>query len=302
MRRFTTAIGNRAETILSDRAGATGVADDVQTVIIAAMLITLSVVALAELRYMRKKRRSRSETQELPDRAHNAILTTKAIRDTMARGGVRSDEANDLIREAEAAQRERNYRVAVETADRAKVILRNAKQRQAQKGDIAKLERIETKPGAATEETTEEKLTKELPPNYMPAKFTINLAHEDIAAAQGRGADTATAAGFAAEAQREFDAQDFDAALRSAIRARRSLEPSGAATPPTPAGSPAQAPPPVPARGRACASCGAGLAADDTFCRKCGAKVELPPACPSCGTPIEGDDAFCRKCGTRVRG
>lgn len=48
----------------------------------------------------------------------------------------------------------------------------------------------------------------------------------------------------------------------------------------------------------ACPGCGAPLGPQDTFCGKCGTKVEY--ACPNCGTPLEAEDTFCGKCGTRV--
>ena len=51
---------------------------------------------------------------------------------------------------------------------------------------------------------------------------------------------------------------------------------------------------------RTCASCGAALLAGDTFCRKCGVKVEQPATCAKCGSSLKADDTFCRACGTPV--
>ena len=268
-----------------------------------AMLIALAGVGAVELWYLRRRRRQRTtrgeSEAELPDRAHNAIVTLKTIGDTLARGGVRSPEADDLIREAEGAARERNYRVAIELTERAKAVLRAAKLRQQQKGDLSKFDGIQPK-GDAAETTAKERLMKELPPNYAQSKFSMNLALDEIASARMAGRDTGEAESLVASAQASFDAQDYAAALKQAVRARRSLEGvSVPATEPAP-----DVPPPTLAApsgtARPCPSCGSPAAADDAFCRKCGVAVPKARACPSCGASVTPEDAFCRKCGTRM--
>ncbi len=47
-----------------------------------------------------------------------------------------------------------------------------------------------------------------------------------------------------------------------------------------------------------CPQCGAMLGPEDTFCGKCGTKIEY--ACPTCGATLEPQDAFCGKCGARL--
>jgi len=273
------------------------VANGDQTIVIVGMVIALSVLLLFELRFMRGRRRRREAKANLPDQAHNALLTTKAIGAALARGGVRSPQAEELIGEADAAYRERNYRVALELADRAKEVLRIAKLRQQKRGDVAKLEEIATKQAASTDVTEKERLMKELPPNYMQSKFSMGLAGDDIAAAKARGQSTAEAERFLSDAQTSFDGQDYEMALKHAVRARRALEsPAPGAAPAVPPAAPA----PTAANARACASCGAPVAADDTFCRKCGVAVPKPRTCASCRAPVADDDAFCRKCGTAV--
>ena len=270
--------------------------DLVQTVVIMAMLVVLSAVMFLELRYMRARRQRKSKDFDLPDRAHNAILTTKAIRDTLARGGVQSPEADEVLREAETAHRERNYRVSLDLSEKAKGVLRDAKRGQQEKGDLSKLDRIQSN-GVTEEVTAKERLTKELPPNFVPSRFTMGLARDEIHAAKLQGRDTAEAERLLASAQGLFDAKDYDASLREAVRSRRALE----ETPPE-AAAPAP-PPPVPSTaGRACASCGAPVAADDAFCRRCGAKAPAPRTCASCGSAVPVDDAYCRKCGARFPG
>jgi hypothetical protein len=268
------------------------------------MLITLSVVAFLELRFMRGRRRRRESEGEIPDRAHNSIITTKAIAESLARGGVRSVEAEGMIHEAERAARERNFRVAIELSEKAKGVLRNTKLRREQRGDLAKLDEIAKTPTAPEGEslTEKERLQKELPANYMPSKFSMELAHDDIAAAKASGASTSDAERYLADAQTSFDQKDYDAALRHAVRSRRSL--GGGVT--DDADEKAESPQPKvitpsTAKSRACASCGAALASDDLFCRTCGVKVPVPRTCTSCGAAtIADDDTFCRKCGTKV--
>jgi len=271
------------------------VADFTQTVAVMAMLLILSAVMFLELRYMRSRRARRSRDTELPDRAHNAILTTKAIRDALARGGIRSTVADDAIREADAAYRERNYRVAIDVSDRAKGILQDEKRRQQAQGDLAKLDHIEAK-GEVEETTAKEKLVKELPPNYASSRFTMGLAAEEVYAAKAGGHDVAMAEQRLADAKASFDAGDYDAALRNSVQARRVLAEGAAAAvaPPAVAAAPAL-------RVVLCVSCGSPIAGEDAFCRKCGAKVIAPRRCASCGSDVPADDAFCRKCGTPVR-
>ena len=270
-----------------------------QMVLIATMLITLSAVAFLELRYMRSRRKGARETLDLPDQVHNAILATKAIREALARGGVRSLEADDLVREAEDAVQERNFHVAMELTERAKGVLRAAKAKQARQGDLSKLETTETK-GDAGEVTTKERLMKELPPNYAPSKFSINLARDEIASAKTDGREAAEAEQLLASAQASFDAQDYATALKQAVRARRSLE--GVSTPATEPAPEVPTPMPTGPSGtaRPCPSCGSPVAADDAFCRKCGVAVPKARTCPSCGAPVTPEDAFCRTCGTRM--
>ncbi len=50
-----------------------------------------------------------------------------------------------------------------------------------------------------------------------------------------------------------------------------------------------------------CATCGAALAVDSVFCKKCGARV-VPSSivCGACKTENDPDSVFCKKCGKRV--
>lgn len=272
--------------------------DPVRVTVIAAMVIVLLGVAYFEIRMIRNRRRRRETRGDAPDRANNVILSTKSIADAVARGGVRSLEADDLIREAETALKNRNYRVAIELADRAKALLRNEKAQYQAKGDLTKLEAA--KPSGSDELTTKEKLAKEMPANYMQAKFSMNLAREEVDAARSRGRDVTEAERLLAAAQGTMDAQDYTAALAQASRVRHLLEattvasPRAASNPTTPVSTVTTA------KARPCSACGAAVPTGDTFCRKCGAPVLRPRGCASCGAEVAPEDAFCRKCGTKM--
>ena len=290
-------------------------ADDTTTLVIVfiVLIAVLAVVTFVELRYLRKAAKGRriraAQTADLPDRAHNALLTAKAIAQSLGSSGVTSAQADDLVREAEMAYRNRDYRVVAELTDRAKAILKDEKARQDKMGDLSRLKKSAD---AGSETTTKEQLQKELPPNYMQARFTISLAEERIQAARSAGRDTAQAEGALQTARATFDSKDYDGALKLAVRSRRLADgevvPEPTATVAAPPGAtvvppgPAVAPPPgTPAPpARRCSSCGAELKADDGFCRKCGVKVQRPTTCGKCGSDLLADDAFCRKCGTPV--
>ena len=61
-----------------------------------------------------------------------------------------------------------------------------------------------------------------------------------------------------------------------------------------------------------CTSCGNEVDKSNSFCNKCGAKVQAEPAastanedntlkCPSCNAKIEASTVFCSSCGTKVK-
>lgn len=50
-----------------------------------------------------------------------------------------------------------------------------------------------------------------------------------------------------------------------------------------------------------CRKCGADLLDTDTFCVKCGQKVDQPMFCSSCGEQLRDGERFCHKCGSPVK-
>ncbi len=274
-------------------------ADDVVTVAVVLLLVALGIATFLETRYLRKKMKNRrvrtaKHDDEIQDNAHNAITTTKAIMSSLERQGIRSEEADAWLQEAQTANARHNYRVAMDLTSKAKERLLALKAAQASKGDLAKLDRLST--GASTDEmTTKEMLQKEIPPNLLQSKFSIEVA--GIAVEQGRlgGHDVSQATELLEAAKTRFDAKDYTGALSIARQSKRSAT-----------GEHVDVSVPVPAfpatstsGGRPCPSCGALLAADDTFCRKCGKRL-ASPACPSCGASLLPDDGYCPKCGAPV--
>ncbi len=199
--------------------------DDI-VIAVVILVIVLAVITFLEIKYLRgamtKRRIRTAEKSDLPDRAHNAILTCKAISSTLGASGIVTADADDVIREAEIAYRNRNYHVVLELADRAKGILKSQKAKHDKIGDLARLERARA--SGSGEATTKEVLQKELPPNYMQAKFTISLAEERIAAAREAGRSTTEAEGLLRTARANFEANDYEGALRLAVRSRRSAD------------------------------------------------------------------------------
>ncbi len=285
-------------------------ADATTNTIVVVLVIVMIVVTWLELRVMRsrsKKRKQRvaSRPEELQDEAHNALITTRAIASTLAeRGGIRSEDVDAMLREAQMAYNRRNYRVAIDLTKSIKDRLVSLKARRAAQGDLANLQAPPTE--AEEEPTTKELLQRDYPPNLAPSKFAISMAESVIEASEASGGDVVQARVLLATARSRFDAKDYSGALTVARQAERSAKgelvagPAQAlASPPSgPSVAPELTPAAVPA-GSACPSCGAPLKAGDAFCRKCGAQAVLTN-CPKCSTALQADDVFCRKCGTRV--
>ncbi len=271
---------------------------DQVTVAVILFVVGLAVLSFFELRFLRKRMKNRrvrtaKRDEELPDEAHNAIVTTKAILAAMERQGVRSEESANWLREAETAAARRNYRVAIDLTAKAKERLLALKSAQSSKGDLAKLDRL---PRSTSSEaiTTKELIQKEFPPNLMQSKFSIEVATTAIGSAGEAGRDVGQATQLLDAAKTRFDAKDYSGSLALARQSKRAADGESVDV------SAALAAPPMPQHATtACPSCGASLQGDDVFCRKCGTRL-VASACASCGASLLADDVFCRKCGAPV--
>jgi len=284
------------------------VVDESWKAIAATTIVIFVIVAIYfELKFLRRKRMAKADVVSTDDEAYNAIITTKAIASSMERSGIRSLHASELIRRAEMARASGDNRGALDHLANAKEILMQEKKRHQEIGDLARLPKTATAP-AVPEETTKEKLQKELPKNYMQAKFMLTFAQKAIDERIAEGGEVSEATSLLAIAQKEFDGKDYDSSLKHGVQARKAAEELIIEIKDTRAGTqeavtaPGMVMPPgveISVSALRCRSCGAELSIDDMFCRKCGVKVEMP-VCPSCGTKPAAGDAFCRKCGVAL--
>jgi hypothetical protein len=284
------------------------VADESWKAIAATTIVIIVIIAIYfEMRFLRRKRMAKADTATISDEAYNAVITTKAIYSAMERSGIRNLKARELIRRAEMARASGDNRATLDNLANAKEVMLQEKKRHKEIGDLAKLPKTVAAPAVA-EETTKEKLQKELPKNYLQAKFMLGFAQKAIDERVSEGGEVSEATSLLAMAQKEFDGKDYDSSLKHGVQARKAAEeliieikdtrsaPSATVT------TPGTVVPPgveISVSTLKCRSCGADLNMDDTFCRKCGVKVELA-ACPSCGTKPMAGDAFCRKCGVAL--
>jgi len=275
----------------------------VEAVIVFAFVGGMTALIWYELRTLRTRRLKVAEKGNLPERSFNALTTTRAIREALRNGGVESADADIALMRAEGAHDRGAYMEVIELTTQAREVLTRERAQRRVQDDLARLERLK----GDEEETTKEKVAREMPPNFVQAKFTLNLARDAIDASRGRGYEVAAAEAHFGRAQSAFDGGDHTLALSTALQAKRAAE---EALPPgvrvvvetAKPGYVAQsaAPSLVTISAPACANCGATLAADDEFCRKCGTAARRKGVCPDCGAAVKPDDAFCRKCGAKV--
>ena len=261
------------------------------------IVFVMIVVIYLEFKYLRRKRieRERGKATNIDDQAHNALITTKAIASALGRTGVRSEEASSLIREAEASFRMGDGLHVIEVTAKARDALMKEKQRQQQLGDLAKMPEPSAPP-SESEPTTKEALQEKLPKNYVPAKFMLDSARIAIDERRSRGKSVVEAERLLGLAQKSFDEKDYDASLKHGLQARKATEDIVAEVE---VAAPVEVSVTVETEARTCKSCGTQLKPDDSFCRKCGVKVEIL-VCRSCGTRAKEGDTFCRKCGVAL--
>ncbi len=278
-------------------------ADEIWTPVIITIILLIVALALLILipylvfKYLGRRRSKIDKIDDTKDQAYNALITTRAIMSNMERSGVRSDQAKNLLRQAEEARAGGDHAAVIELAESARNVLIKEKQRQKQIGDMAKLsDTRQTK--QEQEPTTKEKLEKEVPKNYIQAKFMLSVVQRTIEDSQGQERDVTEAARFLALARKSFDEKDYDSSLKYGVQAKKMTEEVIIEIKPGETTIPATLT--VEATPSSCVSCGTPIKAGDTFCRKCGVKIEVLD-CPSCGTRPREGDTFCRKCGVTLR-
>ena len=283
--------------LLGKRRDSIAVADETWKAVAAVVVLIIAIIVIyLEFRILRRKREARAGETGLSDQAYNSILTTKAIASSLERTCIKSMEARGLIRKAEEAREAGDNRAAMDYCAQAKEVLMKEKRNYQQVGDLAKLPKTATAP-AVPEETTKEKLQKELPKNYLQAKFMLTQVRDTIAERVRQGGDVTEARRLLGLAQESFDAKDYDGSLKNAVQAKNAVEELVIEIKDAKAAAAAGLE--VQVTVIACRSCGAAMTTEDLFCRKCGVKIE-EAACPSCGAKPLAGDQFCRKCGVAI--
>ena len=271
------------------------------TLILIAVVIVAAVVAFLELRYIRTRKHVKVDQYLEQDDAYNAVTTTRAVATSLSRNGRDTSEADALIYQAEAAYDRREFVRCMELADRAKVLLKNCKEKDLLAAPVVTTEKAS---GPKDDVKGEESVVvpaneaRKLPPNYLESKFLLDTVSSLIEEAQGEKRE---------EAQKDFDLArsrfeegDYSEALKGALKAKRLLAPAAPARDKATSASMIIKPQaPTKEEGRRCPKCGMQLGPNDDFCFSCGTKAGMR-ICHGCQTMATSDDMFCRKCGCRI--
>ena len=303
--------------------------------IVELLIAAVAVIALAGglLLILRRRLRLRlaslrSELGESPehvdDRSYNLLRIARSEADVLARQGVDVHAATDVLAEADASLRRRDYDGALACARRAHEVLVALRDSPATGRTSAVPFPSMTPfsgPRSNGPSSNDSAPASDGPPemgsappparlakNRAESHFQISLLNEEIereAAGQPAAGALAEVRQGATDAQGAYDRGDYTEALRLALRGRRRLGARIESLPAPTVRIPPSPSPEVPVRsdvpvGTApCASCGRPLRLSDRFCRGCGAS-RAPTSCPSCSTPLEPDDKFCAACGATV--
>lgn len=284
--------------------------DDGTLVLIMVVGVVMIAVIIFEVLYIRSKRLKKRLKEgkryvakpskgELKDDAHNALITGRAIARTLVRGGTPMGGIWDMLEEAEKAFDKGEYKTSIEVVDRAKEAMKHAKLAHEKKGDVVKLESTPSTPPGEDEMLTKEYIQKKLPENFMQAKFSIGVAQEQIEEGKKAGMDVTAASSVLQDAERAFENKDYTTALREAIRCKNMLC-TGETSLTTIAPEEEVIEITEEQLKNRCGGCGEFLDQEDSFCRKCGAKIPKASECDECGKTADMDDKFCRECGTEL--
>lgn len=264
------------------------------------------------LRKRRLERLSDVEHLMLPDKAFNALLTTKTISRVLSEKGIDVRDANSVIEEAENAMRQGHYGGVILLTDRAKNMMNEAKQKKEAIKEEPNQKNIESK---SVEDRTrsqpfyfagsvhsnealspEFRLRKKYPGNYLQSKFEISCAESAISEAEKKGRDTSKAVDYLKTAKVAFERKEYTEALKYALKSKKSAEGLSIKEVESAPVSQSKAEEEK-IEELLCVSCHTPIKETDNFCAKCGTKIEIQLCCPDCGAVVEKTDVFCRKCG-----
>lgn len=278
---------------------------DQTLVLVVAVALTFIVVVIGELVWLRNRRLKkgmssggRVKKMSLRDDAHNALITGRAIVRTLERGGASMEATMNQLEEARTAFDRGNFRACIDIVDKAKDSMKTAKLAAEKRGDLEKLEASPPPPGDE-EMLTKEIIAKEMPENFIQAKFSLNLAKDHMEKCRQGAIDTEAAALVLQDAEKAFEEKDYTTALKLAVRCKNLLttEDGGLETIPPDEEVIEIIEEQLKFR---CTGCGEFLVEGDGFCRKCGAKIPKATECEKCGKVADIEDKFCRGCGTEL--
>jgi hypothetical protein len=280
------------------------VADETLVLVVAISLIFI-VIVIGELIWLRNRRLKkglgtggRVKKKSLRDDAHNALITGRAIVRTLERGGTPMEATMNQMEEAQMAFDRGNYRVCIDIVDQAKESMKTARMAAEKKGDLAKLD-SSPPPAGKDEKLTKEIIAKEMPENFIQAKFSLNLAKDHMEKCRERAIDTEAAALVLQDAENAFEAKDYSTALKLAVRCKNLLVSDDVSLETIPPDEEVIEITEEQLKNR-CTGCGEFLVEGDAFCRKCGAKIPKAAECEKCGKEADIEDKFCRGCGEEL--
>jgi hypothetical protein len=200
--------------------------------------------------------------------------------------------------EAQLAYDRGDYRLTIDVVEKSKDSMKAARLAREKKGDLAKLDSSPSPPGE-DEMLTKEIIAKEMPENFMQAKFSLNLARDHLEKCRVGAIDTEAAALVLQDAERSFDEKDYATALKLAVRCKNLLVTDEEGLGTIPPDEEVIEITEEQLKNR-CTGCGEFLVEGDGFCRKCGAKIPKAAECEKCGKAADIDDKFCRGCGEEL--
>ncbi len=291
--------------------------------ILVAILASIMIfVIFFEMRYMRDKAKVVRHAAQKKDEAYNAVLTTRSVINVMQRQGAETRTAQSMVGAAKQAMEQGDYDRCMELCEKARDEMitpsrKTSEHAEGHEDDAVEKERFEKVAESilaakdrtsATDSYKGSKLSVDSDGNFMSAKFEINTAKSDIRKAVESGLNTSDAQNLMTEAEAAFVVGSYTKALSLAVRARKAVSAEAEReTIPLRAGDEPEEPEAEPTPEEMsirtsweCGQCRAPLGADDTFCHKCGARVERERDCGSCGTKARPEDSFCRKCGSKL--
>ncbi|HTY47589.1 MAG TPA: zinc ribbon domain-containing protein [Methanomassiliicoccales archaeon] len=288
--------------------------DNITLVIYVLIIITLGVAVYYELKFIRNRKKKREDDSGTVDDIYNSIITTTAIASALKARGYSTKEVDLVMIDAQAAYERGNILSAKGSVTKAKSLLKDLQgtvpapiPTQTSVPKETQLRSVEDS-GVATEHPAAPKEVpfqeaRKLPENYLESKFIIASVSDALAKAKDEGKNVSEPEELLTQAKQLYGKGEYTEALKYAMRAKRRL--AGEDEEPEAPKPVKQTPAPEADKQKQkydyCRNCNSLVDEGDTFCRRCGQKVERVPHCPSCGAEVANDDVFCRKCGSQLK-